>query len=148
MLKHMRVAMFIMAGVLVRSAVAAPNVVFILADDLGYGDLGCFFQNARPVEKMRLATPELDRMAAEGMMLTHHYSGAPVCVSARACLMTGFHTGHSPIKDNHFDSPLPPDGLTLPRMLKSAGIPHRLCWQVGDERRSPGPPRPPDAARV
>ena len=63
-----------------------PNVVFILADDLGYGDLSCFGQT-------KLQTPNIDRLAHEGMKFTDHYSGNTVCSPSRACLMTGQHPG-------------------------------------------------------
>ena len=70
-----------------------PNIVFIMADDLGYGDLSCLGQ-----EKFR--TPNLDRLAAEGMIFTQHYAGSTVCAPSRSCLMTGQHTGHTPIRGN------------------------------------------------
>jgi arylsulfatase A len=70
-----------------------PNIVFILADDLGYGELGCYGQ-----EKIR--TPHLDRLAAEGLRFTRHYSGSPVCAPSRCVLMTGKHPGHAYIRDN------------------------------------------------
>src|SRR3954471_22384440 len=70
-----------------------PNVVFILADDLGYGDLGCYGQKL-------IQTPNLDRMAAEGMRFTQFYAGAPVCAPSRAVLMTGLHVGHVSVRGN------------------------------------------------
>jgi arylsulfatase A len=70
-----------------------PNVVFILADDLGYGDLGCYGQK-------KIRTPDIDRLAAEGMRLTQHYCGNPVCAPSRCTLMTGYHSGHGQIRDN------------------------------------------------
>src|SRR5262245_30566085 len=70
-----------------------PNIVFILADDLGRGDLGCYGQ-------ARIRTPNLDRMAAEGMRFTRFYAGSPVCAPSRCTLMTGKHTGHAFIRDN------------------------------------------------
>ena len=69
-----------------------PNIIYILADDLGYGDLGCFGQE-------RIKTPNLDKMAAEGMRLTQHYAGSTVCAPSRCCLMTGMHTGHCTVRD-------------------------------------------------
>ena len=69
---------------------AKPNVVFILADDLGWGEVGCFGQTKIP-------TPNIDRIAAKGMRLTQHYSGAPVCAPSRCVLMTGKHLGHAEI---------------------------------------------------
>jgi arylsulfatase len=70
-----------------------PNVVFILADDLGYGELGCYGQ-----EKIR--TPNIDRLAEQGVRFTQHYSGSPVCAPSRCVLLTGLHTGHAYIRDN------------------------------------------------
>jgi arylsulfatase A-like enzyme len=70
-----------------------PNIIYILADDLGYGDLSCFGQE-------KFTTPNIDQMAAEGMVFTQHYSGSTVCAPSRACLFTGLHTGHSPIRGN------------------------------------------------
>src|SRR6056297_1714710 len=67
------------------------NVVFIMADDLGWGELGCYGQEKIP-------TPHIDQLAAEGMRFTQHYSGAPVCAPARCVLMTGKHLGHAQIR--------------------------------------------------
>lgn len=78
-----------------------PNIVFILADDLGWGEIGCFGQT-------RIATPHLDRMAREGTRLTRHYSGAPVCAPSRCVLLTGLHTGHAEIRGNLAASKLLP----------------------------------------
>ena len=70
-----------------------PNFIFILADDLGYGELGVFGQNL-------IETPHIDQLAKEGMILTDHYTGSPVCAPARAVLMTGLHTGNNPVRGN------------------------------------------------
>jgi arylsulfatase A-like enzyme len=70
-----------------------PNIIFVLADDLGYGDIGPFGQTI-------IHTPTLDRLAKEGMRFTQHYSGSPVCAPARCVLMTGKHPGHAFIRDN------------------------------------------------
>ena len=70
-----------------------PNIIFIMADDLGYADLGCYGQQA-------IATPHLDALAAEGMRFTSCYSGSPVCAPARSVLMTGRHTGHTTVRGN------------------------------------------------
>jgi len=70
-----------------------PNIIFILADDLGYGDLGIYGQQ-------KILTPNLDRMAMEGMRFTQHYSGSTVCMPSRAVLLTGYHTGHSTVRGN------------------------------------------------
>lgn len=68
-----------------------PNVIFVLADDLGYGDLGCFGQQ-------KIRTPQLDRMASEGMRLTSFYAGSTVCAPSRCVLMTGRHTGWARVR--------------------------------------------------
>lgn len=104
------------------TAIAAerkPNVVLMLADDLGYGDLGCFGQT-------KIRTPNLDRMAAEGVRLTQHYSGNAVCAPSRCVLMTGLHPGHAFIRNNRSvppegQYPLPADTVTLAKLLKQAG---------------------------
>jgi arylsulfatase len=67
--------------------------LFILADDLGYGDVGCFGQQY-------IKTPNIDKLATQGMKLTRHYSGSPVCAPSRCVLLTGKHTGNSYIRDN------------------------------------------------
>ena len=96
-----------------------PNVVFFLADDLGYGDLGCFGQQ-------KIRTPNLDRLAAGGMRLTQHYSGNAVCAPSRCVLMTGLHPGHAFIRNNRSvkpegQYPLPADTVTLAKLLKAQG---------------------------
>lgn len=70
-----------------------PNIVFIVADDLGYGDLGCYGQT-------KIQTPNIDSLATVGLRLTRHYSGCNVCAPSRAVLMTGLHNGHNPVRDN------------------------------------------------
>ncbi|MEM1096367.1 MAG: sulfatase-like hydrolase/transferase [Bacteroidota bacterium] len=70
-----------------------PNFIFILADDLGYGELGSYGQQ-------HIRTPHLDQLAADGMRFTQHYSGSPVCAPSRATLLTGLHTGHAQVRDN------------------------------------------------
>ncbi|HEU0227974.1 MAG TPA: sulfatase-like hydrolase/transferase [Arachidicoccus soli] len=81
-----------------------PNVIFILVDDQGYGDLGVFFQNQRAKEgKPYERTPFLDKLAASGAMLTQQYAPAPVCAPSRASLMLGVSQGHSNVRDNEFD---------------------------------------------
>ncbi|MBL8733962.1 MAG: arylsulfatase [Planctomycetes bacterium] len=96
-----------------------PNVVFVLADDLGYGELGCFGQ-------ARIHTPNLDRLASEGMRLTRHYAGAPVCAPSRCVLLTGKHPGHAAVRDNKEAEPegqwpLPAGEATLGEVLQRAG---------------------------
>ncbi|TDI41398.1 MAG: N-acetylgalactosamine-6-sulfatase [Acidobacteria bacterium] len=70
-----------------------PNIIYILADDLGYGELGSYGQD-------KIRTPNLDRLAAEGMRFTEHYAGSPVCAPSRDTILTGYHTGHAYIRDN------------------------------------------------
>ncbi len=96
-----------------------PNLVFILADDLGYADVGSFGQQ-------RIRTPHLDRLAAEGLRLTQHYSGNAVCAPSRCVLMTGYHPGHAYIRDNsevkpEGQRPLPAETQTLARLLQAKG---------------------------
>lgn len=98
---------------------ALPNIVFILADDLGYGDLSCFGQQ-------KFSTPNIDRLASQGMLFRHHYTGCTVSAPSRSCLMTGLHTGHTPIRGNKgWDPegqwPLPANSLTIAEMLKTKG---------------------------
>lgn len=76
------------------SSPARPNIIFIMADDLGYGDLGCFGST-------RIATPHIDRLAAQGTRFTECYAGSPVCAPSRCVLLTGLHTGHARIRDNN-----------------------------------------------
>lgn len=92
-----------------------PNIVIIMADDLGYGDLGCYGQQ-------KIRTPNIDRLAAEGMSFTQAYSGASVCAPSRCSLMTGFHNGHNRIRDNLPSGIyLRPDDFTIAELLKMAG---------------------------
>lgn len=95
------------------------NVVYILADDLGYGDLGCYGQQ-------KIKTPNIDRMAQEGMLFTQHYAGCTVSAPSRCSLMTGLHTGHAQIRGNKEISPegqqpMRADTYTLGRLMQSAG---------------------------
>ena len=96
-----------------------PNIVYILADDLGYGDLSCYGQT-------KFQTPNIDRLSQEGMMFTQHYTGCTVSAPSRSSLMTGLHTGHTPIRGNkgwepEGQWPLPASSVTIPEMLKIAG---------------------------
>ncbi len=106
------------------SAAEKPNIIFILTDDLGWGDFGAFFQNQRKAAGDRSepwhTTPKLDQMAAEGMLLPHHYCPAPVCAPSRASLLLGVHQGHSAIRDNQFDKALP-ENHTLGTVMQCAG---------------------------
>jgi len=96
-----------------------PNIIYILADDLGYGDLGCYGQEL-------IKTPNIDSLAKTGMRFTDHYSGAPVCAPARCVLLTGLHTGHCPIRGNRaleFEGnvPIPKSYVTLGEVMQKAG---------------------------
>ena len=101
-----------------------PNILFILTDDLGYGDIGVFWQNQRRAANRHdepfHSTPHLDRMAAEGMRFTDHYCPAPVCAPSRASLLLGVHQGHANVRDNQFDKALE-NNHTLATVLKQAG---------------------------
>ncbi|MFK7910959.1 MAG: arylsulfatase [Akkermansiaceae bacterium] len=107
----------------ITSEAKQPNIVFILADDLGYGELGCYGQE-------KIKTPTLDHLATEGMRFTQHYTGAPVCAPARCVLMTGKHLAHAEIRGNRDSGngkkfpgqwPLNADALTIAEVLKGAG---------------------------
>ena len=96
-----------------------PNIIFIMADDLGYNELGCYGQDS-------IRTPNIDKMASQGMKFTQHYSGAPVCAPARSVLMTGLHTGHTPSRGNmevdpYGQFPIPDETVTIAELLKEAG---------------------------
>lgn len=96
-----------------------PNIVFIMADDLGYGELGCYGQK-------KIRTPNIDKLCSEGMKFTRHYSGAPVCAPSRCALMTGKHLGNAFIRDNRAAQPLgqhpiPASETTIAELLKQQG---------------------------
>ena len=96
-----------------------PNIIYILADDLGYGHLGCYGQK-------EIQTPNIDGMAKEGLRFTDHYSGSTVCAPARCVLITGLHTGHCFVRGNRplpveGNVPIPADSQTIPKVLKTAG---------------------------
>lgn len=101
-----------------------PNIIFILADDLGYGDIGVFFQNLRKTTNVRSEpwhqTPKLDQVAAEGIQLRDYYCPSPVSAPSRASLLTGVHQGHAAVRDNQFDKALE-ENHTLGTVLKKAG---------------------------
>lgn len=103
-----------------------PNVVFILADDLGYGDLGCYGQN-------RIKTPSIDRLAAGGIRFTQCYAGSTVCAPSRCCLMTGLHTGHAFVRGNAL-VPLRPGENSVAGVFRSAGYATALIgkWGLGE----------------
>src|SRR5882724_3353535 len=101
---------------LVSAQTARPNIIFILADDLGYGDLGGYGQK-------KIATPNIDALAARGLRFTQFYAGTAVCAPSRASFMTGLHTGHTPVRGNRGfqpegQFPLPDSTLTIARLLQ------------------------------
>lgn len=106
------------------AAGSRPNIIFVLADDLGYGDIGVFFQNLRKTNNNRAEpwhfTPQLDQFAAEGVQLRGQYCPSPVCAPSRASLLLGVHQGHANVRDNQFDKALE-SNHTLASVLKRAG---------------------------
>src|ERR1043166_5206745 len=103
-----------------------PNILFILADDLGYGDLGCYGQK-------QIRTPNIDRLAAEGVRFTQCYAGSTVCAPSRCCLMTGRHTGHGQIRGNAL-VPLRAEDVTVAEVLKAVGYRTGIVgkWGLGE----------------
>jgi arylsulfatase A-like enzyme len=95
-------------------ATRPPNIVLIMADDLGFGHVGCYGQT-------KIRTPRLDQLAAEGMRFTQFYAGANVCAPSRSVLMTGLHTGHTPVRNNGMKRFLADEDVTLAEVLKAAG---------------------------
>jgi arylsulfatase A-like enzyme len=112
-----------------------PNIVYILADDAGYGDFGVYGQK-------QIRTPRIDEMAREGMRFTQHYAGAPVCAPSRSVLMTGLHTGHTTIRGNfgigpggkEVRIPLRDQDVTVAEVLKKAGYATGIVgkWGLGE----------------
>ncbi|OYP32314.1 arylsulfatase [Rhodopirellula sp. MGV] len=122
---------------------ATPNIVFILADDLGYGELGCYGQE-------KIKTPNLDRLAGEGVRFLHHYTGAPVCAPARCTLMTGQHLGHAEIRSNRDSGngrifpgqfPITAEVVTIAEVLQQAGYATGAFgkWGLGPSNTSGSP---------
>ena len=118
-----------------------PNIIFILADDLGIGDVGAYGQQ-------KIRTPNIDRIAAEGMRFTGFYSGHSVCAPSRCTLMTGKHTGHSVVRNNvqrapdaEGQVPMPQGTVTVPQLLQKAGYATAIVgkWGLGmpEDKSSP-----------
>jgi len=95
-----------------------PNIILVFTDDMGYGDLGVFHQNQRTGKKH--FTPNLDRIAEEGIQLRRHYCPAPVCAPSRASLLRGLHQGHTEVRNSNFDKAIP-DNHTLGTVMQGAG---------------------------
>ena len=107
-------------GWLSPAAEQKPNIILVLVDDMGWGDLG-LNQPAEHANTPRIDTPVLDRLATQGAQLRRHYTCAPVCAPARASLFTGLHQGHAEvIRNNSFDAALE-NGHTIASVLKAAG---------------------------
>jgi arylsulfatase A-like enzyme len=128
----MRSLLLLLCASLVVAAERRPNIIYILADDLGYGDLGCYGQKV-------IQTPELDRMAKEGLRFTQFYAGATVCAPSRSVLMTGMHHGHTRVRGNAGQKnpaaqALREGDLTVAKHLQSAGYKTALIgkWGLGD----------------
>lgn len=119
-----------------KSEAPKPNIILILVDDLGYGDLGCYGQNI-------LSTPNIDNMASEGIIFTNHYAGSTVCAPSRASLITGLHTGNTSVRVNFPPQLLGDDEPTLAKKLKLAGYHTGAIgkWGIGH------PPPPDDPLR-
>lgn len=118
-----------------------PNIIYILADDLGYGDLSWYGQQ-------KFATPNIDKLANEGITFTDHYAGSTVCAPSRCSLMTGLHTGHCTIRGNWSAEngervPLKPDDITVAEVLKQAGYQTGVIgkWGLGEDGTSGTPNR-------
>ncbi len=104
-----------------------PNIVFIMADDLGYGELGCYGQD-------KIRTPHVDQLAAEGMKFSDAYAGCSVCAPARSVLMTGMHMGHTSVRSNPGGVPILPEDVTVAELLKQRGYATGCFgkWGLGD----------------
>jgi arylsulfatase A-like enzyme len=107
-------------------AAKKPNIIFIMADDLGYGDVGCYGQK-------KIKTPNIDALAKQGMRFTQAYAGSTVCAPSRCVLMTGKHTGHAHVRGNAL-VPLRPEDVTIAALLKGAGYITALIgkWGLGE----------------
>jgi arylsulfatase A len=121
--------LFIIAGAVMLAATLhaseKPNIIYILADDLGYGDLGCYGQKV-------IQTPHIDRMATEGMRFTQHYSGSTVCGPSRSSLLQGKHTGHTYVRGNgSLQMRQDPHDEIFPKALKQAGYHTALIGKSG-----------------
>lgn len=117
-------------------AATRPNIVFIVLDDLGYGDFGCYGQK-------HIKTPNVDRIAAEGTRFTDCYAGGTVCAPSRSALMSGLHTGHTWVRSNAGTVPIRKEDVTMAQVLKAAGYATGGFgkWGLGDARSEGAPTR-------
>ena len=145
----LRYALIILCTALFVSTVNAqqkPNIIYVLVDDLGYGDLGVLFQNQKPKNLPTLVTPNLDAMAKAGAILTQQYANAPVCAPSRASLLTGVNQGNAHIRDNQFDKAIE-NNHTMATVLKDAGYTTVAIGKWGlqgtDEKQRPNWPAHP-----
>ncbi len=121
------------------AAAGKPNVIYIMADDLGYGELGCYGQK-------KIRTPNIDRLAAQGMRFTQFYAGAPVCAPSRCVLLTGKHLGHAYVRNNcsvppEGQLPIPDEEVTIAELLKQEGYATAIIgkWGLGPWKSSGDP---------
>jgi len=133
----------VLAALIVAAAMchAKPNVIFVLTDDLGYGDVGWAWQEKRRVGEARILTPNLDRLAREGVILSSHYCAAPVCAPSRASILTGVRQGNGcSVHDNMFDHPLT-EPETLGTVMRRGGYRTLAIgkWGVGGGGESQKP---------
>ena len=123
-----------------------PNIIYVLVDDMGYGDLGILFQNQRNKNLPALASPHLDEMARSGAILTQQYANAPVCAPSRASLLSGVNQGNAGIRDNQFDKAIE-NNHTMASVLKNAGYTTVAIGKWGlqgtDEKQKPNWPAHP-----
>lgn len=138
--------LLILPVVLQEASAEPPNIIFIMADDLGYGDLGCYGQDV-------IQTPNIDQMAREGLRFTECYAGSTVCAPSRSVLMTGLHTGHTTVRGNFGKFgvvglaggqgrvPLEADDVTVAEVLKPAGYTTGIIgkWGLGEPNTSGHP---------
>ena len=130
---HATLSVFFCALCAIAAGAERPNVIYILADDLGYGDLSCYGQE-------KLQTPNIDRLAKEGLRFTDHYSGNTVCSPSRASLMTGRHPGHCYLRGNvpgEENAALEPALTVIPEVFKAAGYRTGAFgkWGLGETHR-------------
>lgn len=132
-MRHTRFRLFTIFRRNAVSAVQKPNIIFIVADDLGYGDLGCYGQK-------RILTPNIDKLSKQGMRFTQCYAGSTVCGPSRCVLMTGYHTGHARVRGNNLGI-LKPGDVTVAKILQESGYVTGLVgkWDLGREGTSGEP---------